>query len=124
MTKLIEITNDSGYISSAFPSGFEAVQFPALVRAIPVTYGEHDQYVVEGAYHVPNAELVRIGYTGPLIKSGGLHFSVGLGTAREVNPFTYWNQLKASRPVGRIGERLPVPRPVNLMPAPQNDVPF
>ncbi|WP_131701645.1 hypothetical protein [Enterobacter bugandensis] len=55
---------------------------------------------------VPNAELVRIGYTGPLLECGSLSFGTHNHSWRDVNPFTYWNQLKASRPVGPIGQPL------------------
>jgi len=118
----IEILHDEYYRSTSFKSGFEAVQFPALVQAKPCTYGDNDEYVLEGAYHVPLSELVRIGYTGPALES--LYFSEHLGSARKVNPFTYWNQLKASRPVGPIGQPLPVPRPVLLVPSPLDGVTF
>lgn len=120
--KTIEILHDEFYRSTSFASGFERVQFPALVQARPVTYGDHDEYVLDGAYHVPLSELVRVGYTGPALES--LYFSAHLGSAREVNPFTYWNQIKASRPVGKPGQPLETPRPVLLVSSPLDSMTF
>lgn len=103
MTKLIEILHADHFATNG-PSGFERVRFPALVRADAYRYETNPERTLDSLMLVPNAELVRIGYTGPLLDCGSLSFGTHNRAWRDVTPFTYWNQLKASRPVGPIGQ--------------------
>lgn len=101
--KQIEILHADVYGGGA---DFRRVRFPALVRAEPYRYDTNPALTLDSLMLVPNAELVRIGYTGPLLECGYLSFGQYNHSWREVNPFTYWNQLKASRPVGPVGQPL------------------
>lgn len=100
--KMIEILHADAYGYNG-PSGFERVRFPALVRAEPYRYDESG-HTLDTLMLVPLSELLRVGYDGPSVASGSLSFGQYNHSWRDVTPFTYWNQLKASRPVGHIGQ--------------------
>lgn len=93
----IELLHAKGYSGV----GFENVRFPVTVKAEPYRYGERGEFTMDSLMCVPNEELTRIGYTGPLIQ-GGLHFGDFNQSFRKVNPFHFWNALKASRDVGSL----------------------
>lgn len=100
--KQIEILHADAYGYNG-PSGFERVRFPALVRAEPYRYDDSG-HTLDTLMLVPLSELRRVGYDGPSVASGSLSFGQYNHSWRDVTPFTYWNQLKASRPVGPIGQ--------------------
>lgn len=81
--------------------GFEKVRFPVRVQAEPYRYGKNLEFTMDSLMCVPNEELIRIGYTGPLI-DGGLHFGDYDKSFRHVSAFAFWNALKASRDVGSL----------------------
>lgn len=85
----------------AVSPGFEGVKFPVKVQAEPYRLNADRNIIVDNLMVVPNGELVRIGYTGPLI-AGGLNFGKYNNSFRRVGPFEYWNSLKSSRDVGSL----------------------
>lgn len=95
--KTITLLHAKGYSGV----GFERVRFPVKVQAWPYRYGENGEFTMDSLMCVPNSELVRIGYDGPLI-DGGLHFGDYNQSFRHVSPFDFWNALKASRDVGAL----------------------
>lgn len=82
--------------------GFEGVRFPVLVQAEPYRYGENGEFTMDTLMLVPNHELIRIGYTGPLLDCGSLNFGTHDKSFRTNGPFDFWNALKASRNVGEL----------------------
>ena len=99
--KQIEILHADHYATYG-RSGFERVRFPALVRAEVYRYPD-SVHTLDTLMLVPLAELERVGYDGPATSSGSLSFGQYNHSWRDAGPFTYWNQLKASRPVGPVG---------------------
>lgn len=82
--------------------GFEGVRFPVRVQAEPYRYGERGEFTMDSLMCVPNHELIRIGYTGPLLACGSLNFGTHDKSFRHNGPFDFWNALKASRNVGEL----------------------
>lgn len=82
-------------------SGFEGVKFPVKVQAEPYRFNTDGNFTLDSLMVVSNDELVRIGYTGPLI-DGGLNFAEYNNSFRRVGPFDFWNALKSSRDAGEL----------------------
>lgn len=101
MTTIILLHAD-GYGKGYGPSGFESVRFPVRVQAEAYSYGEGNRFTLDTLMEVPNSELTRIGYTGPLLECGHLSFGQCDHSWREPSPFDHWNALKASRDVGSL----------------------
>lgn len=94
----------ANHYTAAWPganTGFEGVSFPVRVQAEPYRYGDRGEFTMDSLMAVSNDELTRVGYTGPLIK-GGLVFGGHNKSFRLNGPFDFWNDLKASRPVGAL----------------------
>lgn len=92
------------HYTAAWPgasTGFEGVRFPVRVQAEPYRYGENGEFSMDTLMIVPNHELTRIGYTGPMLP-GGLNFGRHNKSFRANGPFDFWNALKASRNVGEL----------------------
>lgn len=98
----IILLNADAYGRGYGPSGFESVRFPVRVQAEPYRYGQNLEYTLDTLMEVPNSELARIGYTGPLLECGHLSFGQFDHSWREPSPFDHWNALKASRDVGSL----------------------
>lgn len=98
----IILLNANGYGRSYFPSGFESVRFPVRVQAEPYRFGQNNEHTLDTLMEVPNSELIRIGYTGPLLECGSLSFGQSYESWRKPQPFDHWNALKQSRDVGSL----------------------
>lgn len=94
----------ANHYTAAWPganTGFEGVNFPVRVQAEPYRFETDPSMTMDTLMVVSNDELRRIGYDGPLIH-GGLNFGSYNKSFRVSGPFEFWNDLKASRPVGAI----------------------
>lgn len=86
---------------SDYEYGFEGVTFPVKVQAEPYRFEADPSMTLDNFMMVSNDELIRIGYTGPLL-DGGLGFAAYNQSYRRPGPFDFWNALKQSRDTGAL----------------------